>query len=148
MRLAVLERLLDCTPHALGLELSGGREQSKVGQVLHARVHAWPGDRIGVELLGDVRFDWVDTQLRWRNACELEHVIGDDDVGLYEHWIAERDIDTEGKAERLSRKTADSAKAESLVLHAIVRDFRVVSVWNDLEGEEVVKVEAGCGLTG
>jgi len=81
--------------------------------------------------------DRVESQRRWCDSGECQHVLGDDDVGRTDDGITERNVDAEGLAVDLARELALGAEAQPVVLHGIIPYFGVVGVGHDLEGHEV-----------
>jgi hypothetical protein len=84
-----------------------------------------------VEFLRDVRLDRIEPQRRRRDAREGEDVLRHHHLRLAENRIAEGDIDTEGLPIELACEPALRAKAEAVVLHAIVLDLGMVIIRTD-----------------
>ncbi len=57
----------------LGFDLADAGEERDVGEILHAGVRTFARERAGVELLRDVRLEWVEAQGRGLDAGESEH---------------------------------------------------------------------------
>jgi hypothetical protein len=93
-----------------------------------------------VELLRDVRLDWIEPQRRRCDTGESQRVVRDDDVRPIEDGIAERDVDTEGIAKGLSRERANGSEAHAVVLHAVVLDCWMLEIARDLEQQELSEV--------
>jgi hypothetical protein len=95
-----------------------------------------------VELFRDVRLDWVEPESRRCDAGEGEDILGQDDLGFAEDWIAEGDIDAKALPVELPRELALGAESEPDVLHAVGLNLGVVLVGADLEGHEVAEIAA------
>ncbi|AUX49051.1 uncharacterized protein SOCE26_105960 [Sorangium cellulosum] len=142
VRLSEREGLLEGLSQTLRIDRLRRREECEVGQVLHPGVWARTRHRIRVELLRDVRLDWIEAQRRRRDAGEREDVLRHHDLGLAEDRIAERDVHAERLPVELAGEPALRTEAEPVVLHPIVLNLGVVIVGADLEVHEVAEVAA------
>jgi hypothetical protein len=84
MRLSRVEGLRERSTKPRRIDLADPGKERDVGEILDARVRPFARKRVGVELFGDVRLNWVEPQRRRFDTREAEDVVRDDDVGLSE----------------------------------------------------------------
>ena len=139
------EGLSDCGAQLVRLHAARRGDDGYVGKVPDTGVGPRARHRVGVEFLGDVGFYRVHAHRWWRDTSKAQRVVGDDDLGLTEDRIAERDVDAEGTAVDLACEAALGTESPALVLHALVLDVGVAIVWTDGEDHEVAQAVPGSG---
>src|SRR5882672_10419973 len=146
MRLARPERLFERAPKLRAFDLANTGEERYVGEIFHAGVRALTRERVRVELLGDMSLDRVEAERGRRDPGEPEDIVSNDDIGLAEDGVGERDVEPEGLTVGLARQRAGHAVSLTFVNHSFVRDLGMLGVGRDREHHELAEIQAGRAL--
>jgi hypothetical protein len=118
-----------------------GAQQGHVRKVSNACVFCCARDRVRVQVLREMCFDWQDLHYGCWDACEIKERLCCNGRWLAEHVSTQDNIQTEAGSVELAREFALRTKTLSSVAYSVARYFRPAFVSLDLERHEVFEIE-------